>query len=181
MRLLSRYRATLVFCAFYSTLSTQIMGEKVHGTATAFTVFENFPFALAVFDMDQDGDLDCVSAIRTQFDKSEPSATYVWMFKGNNPRNVTFHIKPGPTFDTSTYTMDDDYEHEYHANFYFSDYKNCVIFGMPHLDTDECMLWVTKKVKDDVPPICTDKYKENCDMQVMAYDQETCGEYADYE
>ncbi|XP_065282267.1 uncharacterized protein [Dermacentor albipictus] len=174
--------ATLVFlCALSTTVPVQTLGKKVHGSASAFTVFEKFRFALAIFDEDQDGDLDCVSTVRTQFDKSIPSATYVWMFKGNNPRNVTFHIKPGPTFDTSTYTMDDDYEHEYNAYFYYSDYENCVIFGMPHLDRDECMLWVTKRVKDEVPQICTDKYIENCDMQVMAYDKDSCGEYADYD
>ncbi|XP_077491729.1 uncharacterized protein LOC144102299 [Amblyomma americanum] len=153
--------------------------EKVHGAADAFHVFESFPFALAIFDADLDGDLDCVSAKRTQYDKDARTATYVWMLKGNSPKNVTYHIKRGPTFDTSTYTIDDDYEHEYNAHFYFSDYKSCVIFGMPYKDREECTLFVSRDVKDNVPKICEEKFVENCDLKVIAYDKDTCGDFLD--
>nr|XP_037285364.1 uncharacterized protein LOC119178271 [Rhipicephalus microplus] len=83
--------------------------ELKHDVADAFEVYENFPSVVAIFDQDLDGDLDCVQSVRTYLDPEAHEATYVWILKGLNgmkPENLTFHLKPGATADTSVFTMD---------------------------------------------------------------------------
>ncbi|XP_077519953.1 uncharacterized protein LOC144129741 [Amblyomma americanum] len=170
---------TMVGLWTLSLSARHVWSRERHGSANAFQIFESFPYAISIFDEDQDGDLDCVRAKRTQFDKDAPSVTYVWLIKGHNPRNITFHVKPGPTPDTSSYTMDEDYDHEYIAHFFYSDFKSCVIHDFPHKDKEECMMWVSVEAVDNIPQICTDKYLENCDVQIMVYDKDSCGEFMD--
>ncbi|KAH6927712.1 hypothetical protein HPB50_007494 [Hyalomma asiaticum] len=47
-------------------------------------LFEVFPFAIAAFDADQDGDLDCLTAIREDYDTQMHYAKYLWVFPGVN-------------------------------------------------------------------------------------------------
>ncbi|KAK8758205.1 hypothetical protein V5799_004165 [Amblyomma americanum] len=59
-----------------------------HEAVDAFKAFENFPYAIALYDIDKDGDLDCLTAIRTEFNKDPLSATYVLFLKGLNGHNA---------------------------------------------------------------------------------------------
>ncbi|KAL1443236.1 hypothetical protein MTO96_046057, partial [Rhipicephalus appendiculatus] len=61
-------------------------------------LFEIHPNGVAILDTDEGGDLECLTAVRTKFDKQGPAADYVWILKGLNghpKRNITVHFKKG--------------------------------------------------------------------------------------
>uniref|UniRef100_A0A023GDM8 Putative lipocalin-2 1 n=1 Tax=Amblyomma triste TaxID=251400 RepID=A0A023GDM8_AMBTT len=145
----------------------------------AFKIFENLDNAVAMLDVDLDGDLDCLVAKRTEFDKNGPSATYVWILSGLNgeeKNNITFHLKPGPSPDKPAFTLGNGGGPEQIANFVFADYQSCAVIQLPYGGGQECMLWVTNETKDNYPQYCVDQYEDNCGGQKIAYDENTCSQ-----
>ncbi|XP_075538238.1 uncharacterized protein LOC142572777 [Dermacentor variabilis] len=164
---------------------TNVRAEGKHqlerGIVDAFQLFRTFPYAVAVYDVDNDGDLDCLTTVRTNFMEEPLSATYVFILKGlggNESRNITYHIKPGPTPDMVFYTVDDDYDFVQVGHFIYSDYKSCAVVGFPFGGRQECILWTTKDVLNDVPEHCMDQYKDICGDAVNLYDEESCAAFA---
>ncbi|XP_077515172.1 uncharacterized protein LOC144125560 isoform X1 [Amblyomma americanum] len=136
-------------------------------------------YSIALFDIDQDGDLDCVTALRTEFDKSVPSATYVWILpglSGKEKKNVTIHVRAGTLPDKPVLTVGDDGP-EQTAKFFYTDYKTCATFEAPFQGLEECMVWVAKDVIADPPQDCVDQYEDNCDVKHIAYDENTCSPF----
>ncbi|KAH8009663.1 hypothetical protein HPB51_018960 [Rhipicephalus microplus] len=143
-------------------------------------VYENFPSVVAIFDQDLDGDLDCVQSVRTYLDPEAHEATYVWILKGLNgmkPENLTFHLKPGATADTSVFTMDND-NTEQTLDFLYTDYKDCLVVKIPYKGEEQCMLWVADARKDDIPQSCVDYYEDNCDAEKTSYLKDAQGRTA---
>ncbi|XP_077545739.1 uncharacterized protein LOC144158606 [Haemaphysalis longicornis] len=145
-------------------------------------LYEAFPFVVAIFDQDEDGDLDCVTSTRTNIDVEANTATYVWSLQGGNgheKRNITFNLKPGPTPDSAVYTPEDDKSKEELVSFIYTDYKDCVIVEMPFKNHLECMLWVSDEVKDNIPQLCLDMFEDICDDKISAYSRDMCDEEHD--
>ncbi|KAL3248429.1 hypothetical protein MRX96_056488 [Rhipicephalus microplus] len=115
-------------------------------------------------DTDDSGDLDCMITHRTKFSKQPPRFG----------RAITYHIKPGPTIDTTEFTVDDDYSHVSQAHFLFSDYKDCILMELPIYDKPECVLWTKEKNADNVPAICKQQLEEKCENATISYDEKTC-------
>ncbi|KAH6937728.1 hypothetical protein HPB50_003717 [Hyalomma asiaticum] len=68
-----------------TTQLPELKGKQVgEDTADIAKVFAGFRSGLALFDIDSDGDLDCVTTVREDYDESVPSATYVWFLKAVN-------------------------------------------------------------------------------------------------
>ncbi|KAL1439530.1 hypothetical protein MTO96_001295 [Rhipicephalus appendiculatus] len=148
-----------------------------HEVADASKVFEKFPSAVAIFDQDLDGDLDCVTAVRTDLNPETHESTYIWILKGlngNTPENITLHVKPGATPDTFSLTTGNDNANEQTADFLYTDYKDCLVVNIPYKNTEQCMLWVADARKDDIPQSCVDYYEDNCDTEKTAYVKDVC-------
>ncbi|KAL1439532.1 hypothetical protein MTO96_038703 [Rhipicephalus appendiculatus] len=118
-----------------------VRGEGEHHSDTsvvdAFKIFRTLPRGTAIFDVDGDGDLDCVTAVRTEFSEDPLETTFVLQFKGlggNRPQNISFHIKPGRTPDATRFTVGDDYDFVQDAHFYYTNYKNCAVMEQPFRD-----------------------------------------------
>ncbi|KAL1439524.1 hypothetical protein MTO96_001289 [Rhipicephalus appendiculatus] len=110
-----------------------------------FKVFADHDHGIAMFDIDQDGDLDCLTATRTEFDKDIPSATYVWQLGGLNGKElnqITFHFKAGPTPDQAIFTQSGTDGSEQILKTVYTDYKACALFDFPYGGRQECMLQV---------------------------------------
>ncbi|KAK8786600.1 hypothetical protein V5799_023625 [Amblyomma americanum] len=140
-------------------------------------VFEAFPVGIAVFDEDLDGDLDCLSSVRTDFDKESQKASYTWFLMGKNGhsrKNMTLHLRPGATPDKAVFTVDDSDGPWETAEFVYSDYQDCNIVDLPYEGTEQCIMWVSDEVKDDVPQECKDQFEYLCEIEVMAYDKDSC-------
>uniref|UniRef100_A0A023GAD3 Putative lipocalin-5 1 n=1 Tax=Amblyomma triste TaxID=251400 RepID=A0A023GAD3_AMBTT len=143
----------------------------------AFRALEKFPDGVALYDIDKDGDLDCLTAERKEFSLEPPSATYVLSLRnvnGDIVRNITHHIKPGPTPDTTLYTEEGDDDDVHKCRFIYTDYKHCIVMEFPFWNGEECLMWISSEAGGGVPQSCTDKYRESCDNAVMAYDEESC-------
>ncbi|XP_077552802.1 uncharacterized protein LOC144167404 isoform X2 [Haemaphysalis longicornis] len=139
-----------------------------------FKIFELFDYGTAIFDIDEDDDLDCLVTQRTHFDKDTPSATYVWIYGGGNGQDkttVSFQVKPGPTVDTFLAIPDYDPDHEITGKFEYADYKNCAVMRMPFMNREECILWVTAEIKADVPQYCNEIYQDICGHTSPVYDE----------
>ncbi|KAL1458846.1 hypothetical protein MTO96_027657 [Rhipicephalus appendiculatus] len=119
-----------------------------HDVTDAFKMFKNFPVAIAVFDADKDGDLDCVVSVRSTYDEEGHTATYTWLlpgFNGHEKQNITFNLREGASPDKPVYTPE-----------------------------DECMLWMSQEAVKDIPQNCVDHFEDNCDIKNPAYDEDSC-------
>ncbi|XP_077515175.1 uncharacterized protein LOC144125561 isoform X2 [Amblyomma americanum] len=128
--------------------------------------------------MDKDGDLDCVAALRTDYDRSAPRATYVWMLPGINgrePRNISFPVVPGAKPGTFRFWDKNGDGTVENGRYIYTDYKDCVIMYLH--EREECMLWTSRDMKDAVPQTCMDQYEDNCDGAHKSYDEETCSPF----
>uniref|UniRef100_A0A034WXV7 Lipocalin 2 n=1 Tax=Rhipicephalus microplus TaxID=6941 RepID=A0A034WXV7_RHIMP len=149
-----------------------------HNVTDAFKMFRNSPVAVAMFDTDNDGDLDCLTTVRSNFDEEGHKATYTWLLPGVNGherRNVTFDLREGPSPDKTVFTPEDGDGSEQIANFIYSDNERCTVLEIPYKNVQECILWMNPKDLKAVPQHCLDYYEDNCDMQNPAYDEESCG------
>ncbi|KAH7961748.1 hypothetical protein HPB52_011864 [Rhipicephalus sanguineus] len=147
-----------------------------HDVTDAFKMFRNFPVAIAMFDTDKDGDLDCLATVRSNFDEEGHKATYTWLLPGLNgheKKNITFDLREGASPDKPIYTPEDGDGSDKVANFIYSDNKQCTVLEIPYKNELQCILWVNPKIVKDVPQHCLDYYEDNCDMPNPAYDDET--------
>ncbi|XP_070388315.1 uncharacterized protein [Dermacentor albipictus] len=148
-----------------------------HDVTDAFKMFEVFPYAIAAFDADDDGDLDCAMVVRQQLDENQKKAAYVFVLppvNGHQPENHTYYVKEGSTTDKPVYTVDDGADGEKTANAIYSNYKNCAVVDFPFKMRQSCGLWVTKDVLHSIPQECTDQFEDNCDKAVAVFDDESC-------
>ncbi|XP_077554180.1 uncharacterized protein LOC144169055 [Haemaphysalis longicornis] len=146
-------------------------------TPDVFKLFEIFDYVVAIFDQDGDGDLDCLTNVRTYLNQDIPYSTYVWMLKdhdGKNRKNVTMHMFAGRSKDESVFFMDDNPKKNV-AKFIYTDYKECVVMTVPYNDIEQCMLWVTDEVKSNIPEHCIEQYDDICPVPSWVFDEETCG------
>lgn len=140
-------------------------------------MFEFFPLAIAMLDTDNDGDLDCLVTVRSNYNEEAHKATYTWLLPGlhgHKKENITFNLREGATPDKPVYTPLDGDGTDKIANFIYSDYHKCTVLDIPYKNKQECILWVTKEALKDIPQYCYDHFEDNCDTKVEAYDEETC-------
>ncbi|XP_054932095.1 uncharacterized protein [Dermacentor andersoni] len=155
--------------------------QLVHGVTDAFKTLRAFPYVMSIYDADADGDLNCVYAVRTDFSDEPLQATYVLLVNGiggRQPRNITYHIKPGPSPDVTLFTIDDDYDNVHECHFDYTDYKNCVILEFLFVGGQDCLLWITKEALADIPEECMRQYVDTCDQVPKSYDEETCDAFS---
>ncbi|KAL1417442.1 hypothetical protein MTO96_026791 [Rhipicephalus appendiculatus] len=76
----------------FGTINTAASTFYPVGT-TAETVFDNFASAVAVFDVDKDGDLDCLSTVRLDYDKDASTAIYFWILKNMNGHESLVYVQ----------------------------------------------------------------------------------------
>ncbi|KAL1458847.1 hypothetical protein MTO96_027658 [Rhipicephalus appendiculatus] len=148
-----------------------------HDVTDAFKMFEIFPVAIAMFDTDKDGDLDCLTTVRSNYDEEGHTVTYTWLLAGLNgheKQNITFKLTEGPSPDKPVYIPVDGDGSEKIANFIYTDYKTCTVLEIPYKEEQECILWVNQEALKDVPENCVDYFYDNCNTENAAYDEETC-------
>ncbi|XP_054932619.1 uncharacterized protein [Dermacentor andersoni] len=140
-------------------------------------MFEVFPYAIAAFEADDDGDLDCGMVVRQDVDQNRKTAVYVLVLPSLNGRqaeNQTMYIKEGPTTDRLVFTTDDGADGGGILNYIYTNNKNCAVVDFPFKKRQSCGLWVTKDVLHSFPQECMDQFEDNCDKAVAVFDDETC-------
>ncbi|KAL1466920.1 hypothetical protein MTO96_042413 [Rhipicephalus appendiculatus] len=97
-------------------------------------MFEVFPYAIAAFDADQDGDMDCVMVVKQYLDPKNKRATYAMRLPSLNGRpgeNHTYNLREGATPDKPIFTLDDGVEGGQTINYIYTNYKNCALVEFP--------------------------------------------------
>ncbi|KAL1439527.1 hypothetical protein MTO96_001292 [Rhipicephalus appendiculatus] len=61
------------------------------------------------------------------------------------------------------------------AKFVYTDYKTCTVTEVPVMKAQTCVLWVTREGLADVAQECEDYYEDHCGMELVPFDEETCG------
>ncbi|KAL1478603.1 hypothetical protein MTO96_034963 [Rhipicephalus appendiculatus] len=171
---------TVTFLLVLAHVHGEVSHRSDDSVLDTFDVLRALPRAVAIYDIDGDGDRDCVTAVRTEFSEEPQKATYVLQFKGlggTQPRNVTFHITPGSTPDTNQFTLDDDYDFVQVARFYYTNYKNCAVMDHPFENVHECILWTTSESFHDIPEDCMIEYEKTCKDAAKPYDEDSCAKF----
>ncbi|XP_037280917.2 uncharacterized protein LOC119174196 isoform X2 [Rhipicephalus microplus] len=117
----------------------------------AFKIYAHLDDVLAVSDINADGVLECVEAVRTEYQTQPKVATYLFLLKGHHgteKKNVSVHIIPGTTPDKITIYFD-----------------------------NRCLLLVSKDKADNVPKSCITNFADLCGVSVNLYSKDLCPEY----
>nr|XP_054932618.1 uncharacterized protein LOC129387568 isoform X1 [Dermacentor andersoni] len=110
-------------------------------------MFEVFPYAIAAFEADDDGDLDCGMVVRQDVDQNRKTAVYVLVLPSLNGRqaeNQTMYIKEGPTTDRLVFTTDDGADGGGILNYIYTNNKNCAVVDFPFKKRQSKNLYSTR-------------------------------------
>ncbi|XP_037562330.1 uncharacterized protein LOC119441786 [Dermacentor silvarum] len=161
-------------------ISGEVKNLLQHEFPDVGKVFEGFRAGLALFDVDNDGDLDCLTTTEVDYDASVPSAVYIWFLQGVNGhegRNITYYVRPGDG-PGQLLLKDQNVDGPLQtATIFYSDYKDCVVVDLPYENSQECMLWISWEVKNNVPQRCIDEYDGSCENAKQTFDDETCSPF----
>ncbi|KAH6940031.1 hypothetical protein HPB50_024042 [Hyalomma asiaticum] len=145
-------------------------------------MFEAFPYAIAAFDADEDGDLDCAMVVKQELDLNSKTAVYVMVLPplfGKSGENHTYNVREGASPDQPIFTLDDDADGEKTINYIYTNYENCAVADFPFKNKRKCSLWVKKDALQNTPQECMDQFEDNCDNAVARFDEETCNGFFD--
>ncbi|XP_077486800.1 uncharacterized protein LOC144098143 [Amblyomma americanum] len=166
---------------FFASASGKAAHRLARNVTDTFELFAQFPYVVLEYTSGDDPEFQCLTNKRVQLNMNAKTATYVWMFKGHHgtkKKNVVIHLSAGDTPDKVIFTLNDDFKQSWVAHFVYTDYKDCVIVEIPY-DGDQCQLWVSKRVKDNVPQHCLNHLEDICDVSVKEYSKESCENYKD--
>ncbi|KAK8782415.1 hypothetical protein V5799_016241 [Amblyomma americanum] len=114
----------------------------------AFQIFANFPYGVAIMDIDNDTILDCLTAKRKDYDPEAKTVTYIWSLnsgEGNNRFHTAFHHTAGATPDATNFTVG-----------------------------KECVLFVSRERENDVPLSCLEQFSDICGEAISLRDKHIC-------
>ncbi|KAL1439526.1 hypothetical protein MTO96_001291 [Rhipicephalus appendiculatus] len=171
----------LYICLFSAAACVAWAKQRDHykdDVPDAFKIFSDHAYGVTILDSDDDGELECMTTKRTEYNPEAPSATFVWILKGLNGHEkkvIPFHVRPSNSSHEVVINFDDD-DRDRTLTVLYTDYKACAVFEMPLLGKEECMLVVTREAKDDVPQNCFEHYDTNCDNKVTSYNPDVCSQ-----
>ncbi|XP_075553544.1 uncharacterized protein LOC142586177 [Dermacentor variabilis] len=142
----------------------------------SFKVFQNFPFAVAVSDQNNDTIYECLTAKRLWLMPEEKEGQYVWLFGGHggtSKQKVNFYVFEGSSPDTFLFSLGPDVPPTDEAKFYYADYDNCVVLDIPY-NGRQCILWTKETAKDAVPPKCVEEFMKYCGVGAPLYSDDLC-------
>ncbi|XP_050043702.2 uncharacterized protein [Dermacentor andersoni] len=171
--------AILGVCALPLALSNP-KRQLEHDMPDVKKVFEGFRAGLALSDIDNDGDLDCVTATQQDYNASVPSVTYVWHLQavnGHEARNIYFYVCAGDAPGQILFKDKNVDGPLQEGTVFYSDYKDCIVLDLPYGNSQECMLWISWEAKNNVPQRCTAEYEDTCDDAKLTFDDETCSPF----
>ncbi|XP_075550488.1 uncharacterized protein LOC142584213 [Dermacentor variabilis] len=150
--------------------------QETSDVPDSFKIFENFPFAVAVSDQNNDRIYECLTAKRAWLNPEEKKGEYIWFFGGHGgtpKRTVAFYVFEGSSPDTFRFSVGQDDASSEEAKFYYTDYDNCAVLDIPY-NGRQCILWTKETVKDSVPQKCMDEFMKNCGVGAPLYKDDLC-------
>ncbi|XP_049527881.1 uncharacterized protein LOC125947360 [Dermacentor silvarum] len=150
--------------------------QETSDVPDSFKIYENFPFAVAVSDSDNDRRYECVTTRRMWLLPEEKKGEYIWLLEGHDGKSkqtVSFYVFEGSSPDTVRFTVGSEDSPSNEAKFYYSDYENCAVIDIPY-NGRQCMLWTKETVKDSVPQKCLDEFQKNCGVGAPLYNKDLC-------
>ncbi|XP_077540145.1 uncharacterized protein LOC144152652 [Haemaphysalis longicornis] len=146
------------------------------GLPDAFRVFQHFPYAVAIFDSNNDTIFECLTAYRKHFDPVAKEVTYLWSLNqgpGQKRKHITFHSTEGPTPDTAICTVEKEENRTGLCSFRYSDYNDCAIVEQSTYG-HQCTLWVRREIEDRIPVHCLVPFGKICQVAVPVHDSDLC-------
>ncbi|KAK8769797.1 hypothetical protein V5799_013738, partial [Amblyomma americanum] len=127
-------------------------------------ILASMPHTATVYASIEDPTLPCATALRTELDLPEKTATYLVHLKGLNGTEDQF-----VTYDYSMATpdvpnkaalvVDKDYSNPLTIAVLFTDYQTCFVGILPFGDqAEQCMLWVEVEYLERIPQRCNDAF-----------------------
>ncbi|XP_077533440.1 uncharacterized protein LOC144145642 [Haemaphysalis longicornis] len=173
----------LAFVAFSQVGAGPGPNKLQRDVPDAFKAFETIEYGVAISDIDNDQRLECLTVMRKDLDPEAKTVTYIWSINQGpeqKRKHYGFHYTQGDSPDTAKFTVGKNNTVEV-KRVRYSDYKNCVITESSHF-VEECTLWVTKDVVDQVPQNCIEQFADICGEAVNLRSSNICeDDYTDTE
>ncbi|XP_037521131.1 uncharacterized protein LOC119397884 [Rhipicephalus sanguineus] len=144
----------------------------------SFKIFQQFPFAVAISDSDNDSIFECLTAKRAWIDMDTKTGEYIWLLKGHNDnpkKTIPFYVAEGQSPDTFLFMEGSDDAPAKVGKFYYADYKSCGVLDVPY-NGRQCILWAEETMKDELPQECLDQFKKHCGVGIPLYQKDLCAE-----
>ncbi|XP_077552804.1 uncharacterized protein LOC144167407 [Haemaphysalis longicornis] len=163
-----------VLCLTFHMTSAKEKNQLERNVTDLFEVSQWYPIAVALFDQDQDGDLDCLYAVRSELDFDARTVTYTFIFGGRNGQDrqyVKFYVRDGPTKGTMLFSEEDGEGGEQIGTVVYAEHETCSVVQMPYKNRQECILWTVPERVNSLPQTCIDQFEDICDLSVPVYDE----------
>ncbi|XP_037579022.1 uncharacterized protein LOC119461724 [Dermacentor silvarum] len=147
------------------------LDHKLYDAADIIKLISTFDYLVAISDADNDTIFECMSAKRVEFDPEVLSATYLWVFPSTGVE-VPIYIHLGGPLGKVQFTIPQD-KIPREGIVYYSNYKNCVVVEA-ELYGQQCVLWTSTDVKDNVPQDCIDNFVDTCGVIVPKHSRDLC-------
>lgn len=152
---------------------------KLHrDSPDGFRTMEQFAYAVAISDSDNDTIFECLAAKRLGIDPETHTGTYEFSLPSSG-RTLLFYVRPGDSPGTMTMTSDID-SNPKEGIIYYTDYKDCVVADLElEGEGHQCTLWTRARVKNNVPQNCIDQFVDVCGVVVPAHSRDLCADADD--
>ncbi|KAL1473850.1 hypothetical protein MTO96_038422 [Rhipicephalus appendiculatus] len=143
-----------------------------------FKVFENFPFAVGISDVNNDTIYECLTTKRAWLDMDTKTGEYVWLLKGHkhHPRKtIPFYVAEGDSPDTFRFMEGSADAPAKVGQCYYSDYKTCTVVEMPYHGR-LCTLWAAETERDKLPQECLEQFRDHCGVGIPLYNKDLCAD-----
>ncbi|XP_077486712.1 uncharacterized protein LOC144098014 [Amblyomma americanum] len=160
------------------------VADEASEVPDSFEIFEKFPFAVAISDINNDSIYECLTAKRAWFDKDAKKGEYIWLLRGhhNNPKKtIAFYVADGRSPDTFLYTEGSGENFQICqqdaipevGTFHYTDYETCAVLDTPY-HGKTCILWASAARKDSLPQKCLDEFSKHCGVGPPLYSKDIC-------
>ncbi|XP_077486163.1 uncharacterized protein LOC144097290 isoform X2 [Amblyomma americanum] len=143
-------------------------------------ILASMPHTATVYASIEDPTLPCATALRTEHDLPEKTATYLVHLKGLNGTEEQFltydySIATPDVPNKATLVVDKDYSNPVIITVLFTDYQTCFVGILPFGDqAEQCMLWVEVEYLERIPQRCNDAFKDSCGSGFLLYSKKLC-------
>uniref|UniRef100_G3MRN1 Lipocalin/cytosolic fatty-acid binding domain-containing protein n=1 Tax=Amblyomma maculatum TaxID=34609 RepID=G3MRN1_AMBMU len=141
--------------------------------------FLQLPHLVAISDSNNDTIMECLTLERTELNIQNKTSAYMFLFRGHHgtaKRNLTFFASQISAPDNFEFYTEEDPTTKSIVTIPYWNGINCFVADGPYHNGEQCMLFVSKGIEDEVPGECVEQFEDICGVAVPNYSRELCAD-----